>query len=996
MDQQYLEYLKKLVEKYTERINWRRDDSIETQKELLMKCEKILSGELPLDDQTISLLKMSEFYIVVEFVEDAILPRQYDSISEGIKILPISDPFIQKLFQQNKSEENGITRLIRRFISHKFTQEPDLDTNAYLQYLYQANFTDKDIIFIVFAYTYDPLFYDQGPRYLRDRNDLENRSLSKFGEYLLTMLQPKKGLLGFKKDNEYLEHIDSFLFEKNNDNEKIFDWMYFQFTYLPESLTNKYYNYLFCKDYNGRKIFNYDCVYFLIEKVPQQIESLIIKAIKEVSVETENQFSIYLKLNEKLNGKYHNEVFILGEQYYTNELPSYDRSTVMGPFSVAYATYLLKQNKGTGKARIEQFLSKAVRIFPHFYKFLDEQYGVDSVPYMIDALFKDYSGNDYFTTIFSILGKYDFRTHLERILDFTINHANAKTREQAVVLLTKFPEEILPVAINLATEKTVNQRITGALLLSELNTEKANAILNDAVDEETNDDTRDIMLESLSEKRFAKPYSLKMVNEMIAKAEARKKLSRWNEKWITEEKLPKLYWKGKKELSTNEVRFLLYRMKRAKGLNSDIEAKQLLYHIDRESSNVFAKAMLVAFQDSNADPKLKYYLTIAGLLGDDDMMYNLNVLFKKNIADKRMKMAEYVVGALAMVGTNKALRSVEVIYRKFINKKPAISSAAKEALTAAANELNISTDELADRIIPNFDFDGLYRNFEVDGEEYRAFINSDFSLCYLNEDNKIRKSVPANISKELKTEFKEIEKEIRDIVKSQSDRLEKYMLEERRWPVADWQNFFFMNPIMFVYALKLVWGVFDKNNTLMNVFYCSEDTSLYNINDEEVSINDDQFVGILHPIYLTREDLHAWHDKVYAMNMATIFPIFERKIFTINETEGEQSFTKQFSGKNVPKGADFVNTFLVRKNWRKQSGDGGRSEFTKIYKDGDIKAYANIDGPAAFYQGGETPATVYDISFMGKHWSDKVKLKDLPALFYSEVMADIDQMVKAE
>jgi hypothetical protein len=32
-----------------------------------------------------------------------------------------------------------------------------------------------------------------------------------------------------------------------------------------------------------------------------------------------------------------------------------------------------------------------------------------------------------------------------------------------------------------------------------------------------------------------------------------------------------------------------------------------------------------------------------------------------------------------------------------------------------------------------------------------------------------------------------------------------------------------MNPILFVYAMKLVWGVFDENNNLEQVFYCTED-----------------------------------------------------------------------------------------------------------------------------------------------------------------------------
>ncbi|HEY4785033.1 MAG TPA: DUF4132 domain-containing protein, partial [Bacteroidales bacterium] len=947
MDEQFLNFIKQQAESHIELASRREKDEAKAKDQinLIRKYEEIFLGKALLDDSDISLLKRGEYYYSQRYFE-TVFNYQWS----GKDSWPISNPIIQKIIWREHvtNVHNSLSLLNKRYIAGKFTLDPELDIDAFIQFLNKHDFKEVEIIYLVFQYSSRALFMQT------NGDDKAEQKLTRFGEYLFRLIQPGKSFWGMKKDTNYKQIVDAILIEKSyNNSEKIFEWMLFLYVYYPGMLNDCYYQYLFYSDYQKKKLVNLTCVNFLIENEAGKLDGILIKAMQEVPVERGVKFGIYLALNQKLNGKYHDMIIEMGEDYLVNSFKKitgghvyyYDVSTSNGPLSIVYSKYLIACHKEKGKERIEKFLKEADFIYPHYLKFLDEQYGYGCLPYLIDALFKDSEKSDYFTTIFSILNKYDFRPYLTRIIEFITQVASGKTREQAAVLLAKYPDDIMPVATNLVTEKTVNQRIAGALILSEVNTEKANIILSEAVDLEINDDTRDIMLEALAEKRFAQPYTLKMVKDMIAKAEARKKLSRWNEKWMEEEKLPRLYWSdGKKELSITEVRYLLYRMKRAQGLNSDIEAKQLLHHIDRDLSNKFAKAMLVAFQDSNSDPKLKYYLTIAGLLGDDDIMHSLNTLFKKNITDKRVKMAEYVIGALAMVGTNKALRLVEVIYRKFANKKPAISSAAKEALTAAANELNISMDELADRIIPNFDFDGLYRKFEVDGEEYRAFINSEFTLSFLNEDNKVRKSIPANTPKELKAEFKEIEKEVRDIVKSQSGRLEKYMLEERRWPVNDWQNFFFMNPVMFVYALKLVWGVFDKDNNLLDVFYCSEDTSLYDVNDEEVMLNEDQFIGIIHPVYLSPEKLKLWYDKVYNMQLITIFPQFERSIIAVEESEKEQSYSKMFYGKGVPKGADFVNTFMVKKNWIKSTGDGGYSEFTKWYRD-EIRAYANIEGP---------------------------------------------------
>ena len=95
------------------------------------------------------------------------------------------------------------------------------------------------------------------------------------------------------------------------------------------------------------------------------------------------------------------------------------------------------------------------------------------------------------------------------------------------------------------------------------------------------------------------------------------------------------------------------------------------------------------------------------------------------------------------------------------------------ALRMAAEEKGITLFELMDETIPDFGFTGLFYEFEAGGEQYRAFIDTNFQLVFLNENNRLFKSPPKTTSDDLKTEFKEIAKEIRDIVKSQSNRMEQ-------------------------------------------------------------------------------------------------------------------------------------------------------------------------------------------------------------------------------
>lgn len=1006
MNQQVIDRIKANVLKTKDRLVKYNPPTLSIDLLLVDNIEKALLGETIFDDALIQRIISTKTYEVRNLMQNVFFRQFYDAASYPWHN---DHSVIKNLIQRKYLSANRyetITDIIYGYVYQHLATIPDLDEKAFIQFLFKQGFSDVDIINI--CVNMSDVFYHHHSLWIgnliKQKIAPQPTTLTPFARYLLPLLKPSSGFLGLGKKNEIKKIIDHIIFNQTSNELNRSQWLNFILDHYPDQVDD-YNKFLIVPNLDKKERVNIYAVYLLIEKDAARYENDIRQVMQNPYLEAGISFGILLKLNEKLQDKYKLEIESIGEAHLlalsraSQPVSYYEPKVHHTLFTEIYMEYLFQKDFTVAKARLEQFFKDALAINQHFFDYVHTKLGAEALPLFIEALQKSpdhlskYDLPYYYNQLFKHLEQYQLDSYKQVIINFATIAPTKNTRELACKILSTI-QGVIPDAQALLTERTVDQRVTGALILSHLNDEDAKQALNDAVDKEGNDDTRDIMLEALQEKKFAEPFSLLQVQDMIALAAARKKLSKWNEKWLDETKLPALYYKDSGDQLSNEaVRFLLYRMKRAPGLNSDVEARQLLQYIDRSRSQGFAKVLLLAFQDSNADSKLKYYLTLAALLGDDDMMHNLNTLFKKNIADKRVKMAEYVVGALAMVGSDKALRLVEVIYRKFASKKPTVSQAARAALDAAATELNISMDELADRIIPNFDFEGIYKSFQVDGEEYRAFINAEFKLNFLNEDNKVRKSLPANASKELKASFKEIEKEINDVVKSQSGRLEKYMVEERRWTTADWHTFFFNNPIMFVYALKLIWGVFDKEDKLVNTFYCSEDTSLYDVNDEEVVLDETLFVKIIHPCHLTTTQLEQWKDKIYGMSMLTIFPILDRPVFRVEPEEKENSVTKVFFNQNVAKGADFVNTFLPKCNWTKNNSDGGRVEFTKLYKDGAIMAYAHIDGPAVWYQGGTVPAKVYEISFTTKGWREKVALKDLPAVFYSEVCADIHQLI---
>ena len=71
---------------------------------------------------------------------------------------------------------------------------------------------------------------------------------------------------------------------------------------------------------------------------------------------------------------------------------------------------------------------------------------------------------------------------------------------------------------------------------------------------------------------------------------------------------------------------------------------------------------------------------------------------------------------------------------------------------------------------------------------------------------------------------------------------------------------------------------------------------------------------------------------------------------------------------------------LLKRGWYKSPADGGFLEFTKRNGTG-ITSYPYTN--------------IYSASIMGKNWQKKILIEDVPPIFYSKVMADLNFLIKA-
>lgn len=279
--------------------------------------------------------------------------------------------------------------------------------------------------------------------------------------------------------------------------------------------------------------------------------------------------------------------------------------------------------------------------------------------------------------------------------------------------------------------------------------------------------------------------------------------------------------------------------------------------------------------NNKADTKLKNILIPYCIFQPEDKLLKLKSQIEEWALNSRGALAAHAVYAIALNASKFALVLVDTMSVKVKNNQ--VKNAAKDALKKTAKALEISEDELIDKIIPDLDFDkkGM-RELHYGGEADRVFklqIKNDLTIEVTDSNDKVLKSLPAPNSKDdkaiadaSKKELTLIKKNIKMISSNQMRRLNKVLLNGRKWSYKTFTELFVENPIMNIFALKLIWGVYDEKNNLIESFRYMEDGSFNTFDEEEYifedSLKNKKNITLVHPIELDEDKLSKWRNQL--------------------------------------------------------------------------------------------------------------------------------------
>ena len=175
-------------------------------------------------------------------------------------------------------------------------------------------------------------------------------------------------------------------------------------------------------------------------------------------------------------------------------------------------------------------------------------------------------------------------------------------------------------------------------------------------------------------------------------------------------------------------------------------------------------------------------------------------------------------------------------------------------------------------------------------------------------------------------------------------------MDGRKWTLNEWKEIFFDNPFMRAFAVKLIWGVYDKDNNLLSTFRYMDDGSFNNADDEEMNIEDNALITLLSPMEANKELIEKWKSQLSDYDIVQPF----------NQLSLE---TKEDLISRIPKkvkAGSIKNTAL--KLGMDKVDDGGFISFYFLY-DYYNKSVVSIETPNLYYGSNTTDEIDIKIKF---------------------------------
>ncbi len=550
------------------------------------------------------------------------------------------------------------------------------------------------------------------------------------------------------------------------------------------------------------------------------------------------------------------------------------------------------------------------------------------------------------------------------ILGFSQDTSKAVKEELLQVLYGQknWEEDVL----KLLASKKAGEREIAIRVLTRWDSEKYTAVLTESLEKEKNGKVRSLLETALQ----VNSHSGNGGGKAITQEDLVKELHKGNKKrslaWAYETPFSKVHKKDGQEAEEEYLQaiFLSYAAMSPCGVSPS--AAVLAEALDEKEFAVYANELFDKWMEAGAESKKRWVLYAASIHGGDDIVKKLHHQIQEWPLAARGAIASEAVQALALNPQPQALLIVDGISRKFKFKQ--VKAAAGKALEFAASQLGITTEELADRIVPDLGFnENMERCFDYGERKFTVAITTALEIEVFDENGKKLKNLPAPGKRDDETkapaayeEFKQMKKQMKTTVASQKMRLEMALSTGRQWTVGAWENLFVKNPVMHQFATGLIWGMYEDRK-LVSTFRYMEDGTFNTQEEDEFEMPGEGIVGIVHPIELDEEDRKAWKEQLEDYEITQPVEQLDRQVFLRTKEEEEQKSLERFGGYIVNDLS--LGGKLQALGWYRGSVQDAGGFYSYYREDKELGLGVELHFSGSFVGGENEDVTVYEARF---------------------------------
>ena len=417
----------------------------------------------------------------------------------------------------------------------------------------------------------------------------------------------------------------------------------------------------------------------------------------------------------------------------------------------------------------------------------------------------------------------------------------------------------------------------------------------------------------------------------------------------------------------------------------------------------------------------KGLLSLVAAVGDRDCV-RLAEQYIRKWYGQRAAQCKALLEVLAWIEHPSAIQVLLSIGNRFRTKS--IQKAASEYVQELADRQGWTIDQLADRTLPD---GGFARETNAEGEpvgtvaqlildygprKFVVTLNDELEPVITKEDGKAVKSPPApaktddpELAKAAKKAFSDAKKTVKELVKSQTERLYEAVCTNRRWKFAEWQQYLLQHPIAGRLCTRLVWVAFEPHPQsdqapFVTAFRPLEDGTFTDHEDNPVELTAEQWIGLAHTCNVPEALETAWTEHLKDYDVEPLFAQFGRKVFALPKDQQDATEISDFQG-------HMLTTYRLRSkatklNWIRGSAQdgGGFYWYSKSFPSLQMNAVVEFTG--SYLPESDIPCALTVFYFerqksdqAANDSSSRLPLKKIPPVLLSEIYGDV-QSIAAE